>query len=189
MALRRVRSLLRTACVAFGVVLVTSGVAAAGQPTGVWSLIDTQQYPAVTCYFHNVTTDDYLYRISTRAPIVYAVDRTTGRDSQSVAWQARLQGYDYTNSVWVPLWKSKWVTRTATDAYNAQWPAWAVSAPIDSSLFQTYSAFRVRVAIRWDHPGSTSSVDSSLVATPQYYVDHYGGQDHEFVSSCGDTLG
>jgi hypothetical protein len=166
--------------------VVAASPAAANSHAGnvaVHALIDTEQFPGVTCVFR-VTPDDYLQRIRVRAPIVYAFDRTAGTDTQWVGWRYRIQsssnGTDWAD---VQGGTSAFVKAKATDGYNAQWTSrvWDVPQP-------PVGLFRVIVAIRWYSPTS-GHVDGHALLSPVYYL--YAGKDvTRYVDTrCGDTLG
>lgn len=149
---------------------------------GLHSLIDNGEYPGVTCVYNNTKDNDFLRSMVVRAPIVYAVDRTSGVDTQTVGWKYTIQ-YTSDNTTWHPLVTSTLVKATATDHANARFG----SRTYDFGPFPSYS-YRVVVHILWFYP--TSSVKNGTAA---HLVTYYrgGGPGVSFVTTdfCGDTLG
>lgn len=149
---------------------------------GVHTLIDNGEYPGTTCVYYNTQSNDFLRSMVVRPPIVYAVDRTSGVDTQTVGWKYTIQ-YTSDNTTWHPLATSTLVKATATDHTNARFG----SRTYDFAPFPPY-AYRVVVHILWFYP--TSSVKNGSAA---HLVGYYqgAGPGVSFVNPglCGDTLG
>jgi hypothetical protein len=169
--------------------IVAASPAAAETPgphsgnVGVHALIDTNQFPGVTCVFHT-TPDDLLHRIKVRAPIVYAYDRTTGTDTEWVGWRFRIQtstnGTDWTDA---PGGVSSFVKVQATDQYNAQWSTRVYVVPQPPA-----GSYRAVVNIRWYYP-TASHVDGRSVRYPTYYLDAGQGVSRFVGTRCATSLG
>src|SRR5262245_1451244 len=95
-------------------------VTSAAGTTGRWSLIDTARYPGATCYFAFTLSDDTLHRISVRAPVMFAVDATSGVDRQTVGWRFIIQHSDDGLTSWQVEKNGPMVLARASDQYNAQ---------------------------------------------------------------------
>ena len=164
-------------------VLLFGVPASATGTTGRGSLTDTDANPAGRCYF-NTTPDDEFHRISVRAPIIYAVDATSGIDRQTVGWRYTIQVSDDALSTWKNLVTSSVVIATASDRARAQWPTARRTYVRGATLHGAYRAF---VTMIWYAHGG--AVQGSKRVWVQHYVDHYNGADQEHNTFCGDTLG
>ncbi len=166
-------------------VLASLPTAASSGVVGRWSLIDTSDYPGATCVFHNFNPQDNLFRIRVRAPVIYAINSTPGRDTETVGWRWIIQSSTDSGQTWPVVAKGPIAKAFATDTYNAQWKSLTSTWNLPSN--SVAGAFRVQVVAFWyTKTGATRSTDRQLVL---HYVDRYGGQDHELNTFCGDTLG
>lgn len=166
----------------------SAGMAGASGTFGVHVLLDTAEYPAVTCTFHNFDPRDDLMRITVRPPVLYAVDRASKTDTQKVGWRFRVQATDVptpTESDWFDVYVAPIVKVTATDAYNGQWKArsFAISNGI------AHDDWRAVVDMYWYNP-STGHQAGKAIEFPVNYLQAWGDQSALFGrQSCGETLG
>jgi hypothetical protein len=164
-------------------VIALATPASASGTTGRWSLIDTVLYPGATCFFHT-TPDDELHRIRVRAPVIYAVDRTSAVDRQTVGWRWTIQVSDNGGVTYHGLRQGPIVTATATDRYNAQWPSLSSTFVRVGNL---HAAYRAVVTMIWYTPGG--AIGGTQRATVAHYVDHFNGADQAPGDHCHATLG
>ena len=158
--------------------------ASAATTTGRWSLIDTPRYPGATCVFHT-SPDDELHQIHVRAPVIFAVDATTGVDTEIVGWRLLVQYSDDSMATWHVLEKGPIVKASATDRYNAQWSS--LTGVWKRGTGALHGAYRAMVSMIWYDPkGKIQGLVQAVVAN---YVDFYNGANQEPNTFCGDTLG
>jgi hypothetical protein len=165
---RRTRHWIALAVIPFAFVLAASQVAAASDDSGnvgVHTLIDTTEYPAVTCTYRN--PGDLLHTMNVRAPIIFAFDRTAGTDSQTVGWRFRIQrattasgSTDYAPFYVSPTWKA-----VTTDRRAAQ------LSPRAYTFASQIGGFRYRILydLYWYYP-SAHKVDGRAVHLNTYYL-------------------
>jgi hypothetical protein len=175
----------RVIALALVVVALASASALASGTVGRWSLIDTARYPGATCFFRNLVSDDHIYQIRVRAPVMYAIDATSKVDHQQVGWHWVIQFSSDNGATWHLEKRGPMVRASATDAYNAQWPSqtgtWKRgSAPVRAS-------YRAVVAMVWFTPSGGIQGQASPVVS--HYVDFYNGQNQEPQTHCPDSLG
>ncbi len=152
----RVLGAARTAAILATVLtLVLPSVASAGVPVshrgsvGAHSLTDDQEYPGVTCRYDR---DMNVTRVTVRPPTVFARDRTSARDRQSVGWVVELQYQGPTGGSWSTVQKSSVATATAFDDTAAPFRTRnvAIAHPKGSG------SWRVVVRMLWYRPGTSS---------------------------------
>ena len=172
-------------------IFLTSAVSVVAQQApvlGVHVLFDTAEYPAVTCKFHNFNPRDDLMKITVRPPVVYAVDRTSHTDVQTVGWRFRVQAVDIPNpteSDWFDVYISPIVKVTASDVYNAQWKARSFNIANGAA----HGNWRAVVDMYWYNP-KTGHQEGKATEHPVNYLQTWGTQSLLFGSPfCGDTLG
>lgn len=154
------RKHLRTArFVAVGA-LVIAGISVSAAPTladtpfghsgsyGRHQLVDTEEYPGVNCRYD---ARFVLNGVTARAPIVFARDRTTGRDRQLVSWRIRVQRAGNSSSTWTTLFSGPVQRAYAYDDVNAAFTSSTVSFSANSSF-----RYRILVAMFWYAPGTTT---------------------------------
>jgi hypothetical protein len=150
---------------------------------GVHSLIDDSEYPGVTCLYNNTISDDFLYKIIVRQPIVFGFDRTGGIDTQTVGWNYTIQ-WSGDNSTWHKLVTSATAKATGSDAANAAWQPRSYTFPARP----THPQYRVLVRMFWYHPGA-----STRDGLATHFVTYYRGAGKGIYPfpelACGTTLG
>jgi hypothetical protein len=153
---------------------------------GVHVLLDTLEYPGITCAYHYFDPRDDLKRITVRAPIVYARNRTSATDSQTVGWRFRIQSRSSSSSDpadWETVYVSSVVKVKATDRYNAQWNQRSFSPASGSGR-----SWRVLVDLSWFTPGGATEGKAKLRPANSQFT--YNGETHVYpYGECAADLG
>jgi hypothetical protein len=149
---------------------------------GVHTLIDTIEYPGVTCRYHNAVSD-YLYKITVRPPILFGFDRTAGLDSQTVGWRYTIQ-YTDDNVTWHKLVTSSIVKANATDQANAAWQ----SRSFTFASRPNHAHYRVVVGLFWYYP-TASHQNGKAVHPVIFYRGSPDGGMSFLDSVCAISLG
>lgn len=154
--------------------LADKGVSHSGV-RGVHGLIDSAEYPSVTCRYHS---SFQLAKILVRAPIVYARDTGPGVQTRTVGWRFRVQwssGLGFSN-----FKTSSVVKASASD----QRPAGFVQRSISFSDALEI-VYRVRVDMYWyDTHGRQIG---KATHAPQWYA--WSAPTHGSGVTHGDTCG
>jgi hypothetical protein len=160
------------------VVLASTGT------VGRWSLIDTDRYPGATCVYHT-TPDDEVHQIRIRAPVIYAIDATSGVDTQTVGWRWIVQYSTDLGATWHLEQRGPIVKAAATDRYNAQWPK--LVGTWDRGTTALHGVYRAVVSMIWFTPGG--GVQGRTNAIVAHYIEFYDGKFHAAENACATTLG
>ena len=118
---------------------------------GVHVLIDTQEFPGITCHYQ-LNAPGILKRIAVRRPIVYAPDLTAGRDHRWVGWRYRIQR-STDDVTWTTVASSK--IRRAI-AYDDQ-PA-ALQPSGKNLVGRSGAIYRALIDLWWYTPSGTRTV-------------------------------
>jgi hypothetical protein len=135
--------------------LVLPSVASADVPVshrgsvGAHSLTDSQEYPGASCWYDR---DMNVARVKVRPPTVFARDRSSSRDHQSVGWVVELRYQGPGGGSWSTVQKSSVATATAWDDTAAPFRTRSVTIahPKGSGSWQ------VVVRMLWYKPGTSS---------------------------------
>jgi hypothetical protein len=139
---------------------------------GVHTLVDTADYPGARCvYVENPSFLQILTKIKVRPPIVFAFNRTGGRDQQTVGWLYRVwTANDPSSDVWQPLASGHVQKATATDSTNARFTNQTYDIPASVQNMSPHPYFLVQVVIRWYYPTRTHTDGRSLILVQNYYA-------------------
>jgi hypothetical protein len=163
--MRGIRSLATTLALVAGT-LVVAAPAAADSPTGgygqvgVHALVDTDEYPGARCVYDNSSA---LGAVVVRAPVVYARNRSAGRDRQRVAWQILLQRRMGSSDGFEVVARSAIQSAPAWDDRSAAFQRMRLG--YDGSASEEY---RVIVRMVWYVPGS-----DTIAGVHRHAVDLY----------------
>jgi hypothetical protein len=148
---------------------------------GVHVLIDTTEYPGVTC--HYVTSaPGRLKRVAVRRPIVYAPDTTSRRDQRWVGWRYRIQ-----RSADEATWETIHISpiRRAI-AYDDQ-PA--ALQPSGKDLVGVYGyQYRAMVELWWYTPSGASTVTGRAKHPTKVALQVFGGSESVLHGGCPGSL-
>jgi hypothetical protein len=154
---------------------------------GVHMLIDTNEYPGVTCWFRPFNPRDDLKRIEVRPPVVYARNHGSGIDAQIVGWRFRIQARDYDSEPgpWFDVYESTIVKAPATDGHNAQWSARSFKIADGTAHYD----WRAVVVALWFSRSDGSTVGKATMH-PQHQLTAWADQRYTYdAGDCGTTLG
>ena len=115
---------------------------------GAHSLTDSQEYPGASCRYDR---DMNVARVTVRPPTVFARDRSTGRDHQSVGWVVELQYQPASGGSWSTVQKSSVATATAWD----DTPAPLRQRSVTIAHPKGSGSWRVVVRMLWYRPGTS----------------------------------
>jgi hypothetical protein len=168
--------------------LLIGAAPASATPTGkfgVHLLVDSEEYPAVSCIY--VGVDQILSDIRVRPPIVFAYDAGPGTDTQPVGWRYKIQWSDLVarGTVWHPFFISSVVSAMATDHRNA---AFTPRSHSFGPHVQDHTLYRVIYELSWFDPsGSTETGFSRL--DPEFYRIVTPGNDPQVSpnSDCSSS--
>ena len=179
------------AVVAVSVLLSASATIAGGPPYGQgqhldgfgphW-LLDSSEYPAVTCSYSR----GVLYRIVMRKPIIYALDRTSQDDRQWVGWRAVFQYADLVagaDTQWVELTRTPTVYAIADEQNEARFRNLTFNV---LPSIKRHSIFRVKYLMTWYYPTKGQRYGVA-VHWPLYYLEHDPTGDVMAEESCSTT--
>jgi hypothetical protein len=169
---RRGRPLRSTFLTIAALATLLPGAAAADTPLGhsgrfgAHFLTDTEEYPGARCRFETGTETRALVGIRVRPPVIYARDRSDGRDEQVVGWRILVQRLDthQADPTWEPFATTS--VRYAT-AYDDQAASFAMREVRIDHVGGADVRYRVRVGMRWLAPGTPS-----VTGTARHGVDH-----------------
>jgi len=168
--------------------LLVGAAPASAKPTGQYGvhfLIDSEEYPAVSCVY--VGADQILSEIRVRPPIVFAHDAGPGTDTQPVGWRYKIQWSDLAarGTVWHPFFISPIVTATATDHRNA---TFAPRSHTFGAHVQDHPLYRVLYELSWFDP-SASTVTGFSRLGPVFYRIATPGNDPQVSpnSDCSSS--
>jgi hypothetical protein len=126
-------------------------------PVGRHVLIDTREFPGANC--RTVSVGD-LQSIRVRRPVMYARNRLSGTDHQTVGWRWELRDASMTR-----IAHSSFEKATATDKR----PAAFSNRTIDMSG-RPEGTYFVSIRMRWYRPGSSTTIQG----TAHHFVREYG---------------
>lgn len=149
---------------------------------GVHTLIDNGEYAGATCRYHS-TSDDFMYKLSVRPPIVFGFDRTAALDSQTVGWRYTIQ-YTDDNATWHQLVASSIVKTKATDQANAPFQSRSYTFPSQPN----HAHYRVVIGMFWYFPNA-SHQDGKAVHTVANYGIAPDGFPTVIDGVCASTTG
>jgi hypothetical protein len=113
---------------------------------------DNEDNPGVLCRYNG---DTNFSGVKVEAPFVYAVDATSGIDSQDVGWAFRVQELtDDKGASWTTIYTSAVQRATATDARDAAFTRRGKS--FSPSQVHTSSVYRVQILMTWYSDGATA---------------------------------
>jgi hypothetical protein len=143
---------------------------------GVHTLIDTTEYPAVSCIYD---VGYLLTKMKVRPPIIFAFDRTGGTDTETVGWRFRIQqtpnGFaTYTPYYTSPKWKAVTTDRRAAPLVGHGY----TFAPQVSGY-----RYRVLYDLYWYYPGATT-LDGKAVHLNTYYKGVEPSGAHIWTETC-----
>lgn len=172
----RTRRRLLPALAGIAMAIFVGAAPVSAKPTGqygVHQLVDSEEYPAVTCVY--VGIDQVLSKIKVRAPIVFGSNRGPGEDSQPVGWRYKIQWSDLIarGTVWHPFYVSPMDTAMATDRHNA---AFVPRSHTFGPHVQDHDLYRVIYELSWFLPEVDDQVGFSRL-DPVYYRIATPGND------------
>jgi len=134
---------------------------------GVHDLTDNGQYPGATCTYNGVE----LSKISIRRPVVYAFNRTSHTDTQTVGYRYILEYNDGKFSTtaysdWPDAHLGKVIKATATDAANARWSAASYTFP--NGVAAGHQVWRISIRMFWYYPTATKIDGKALQVVENY---------------------
>lgn len=157
--------------------LSISPAAAGGPPAGQgrhdpgygphW-LLDTAEFPGVTCSYSN----GILRRITARKPIMNAYDRTPKNDKQWVAWRADYQYADLpadntSEPVWLTFRQSTPSHAIADEQSEAHFSNVTLEVPTNIT---DHPIVRVLYHLSWFYPGRGQSAGGALHWPSNYLI-------------------
>jgi hypothetical protein len=158
----------------------TNGAGPHGGDYGYHWLLDSQEYPAVTCVYDS---QGHIDRVKIRRPIVFGDDRRPSQvDSQWVGWRAIVQYSDSdmpTSEDWSTQTQTSIVKDYTSDKHPAEFLPRTVN--LSSGAYQ-HTNWRVRYRLLWYYP-SKSDQDGYAVHDPNWiYQDEYGSSSDQAYS-------
>jgi hypothetical protein len=148
---------------------------------GVHVLIDTFEYPGVTCH-HVTSAPGRLKRVAVRRPIVYAPDTTSRRDQRWVGWRYRIQR-SADETTWETVHTSP--IRRAI-AYDDQ-PAALQPSGKDLVGVHGYT-YRAMVELWWYTPSGTSTVTGRAKHPTELHLTVFGDIEEAGYGGCLGSL-
>jgi hypothetical protein len=139
---------------------------------GVHYLQDSLEFPGVRCFYNNTTFN--IQRVKVRFPIVYARNRTDGRDSQVVGWRFNLQRSTADTTDWSTIYRSPVKRSKAFDDLPAAFDNLTYSFTGGNSFH-----YRVLVGMRW------YASDNTLEGRATHRVDNYAYFNQVFIYCPG----
>ena len=139
--------------------------------TGSYSLTDADSpsgHQSTICSYRTSTYK--LTAIEVRHPQVKARNRTSGRDSQWVAWQFIVQNQTPSGTTWQTIYGSAFAKASAADNLAAAFTNRTWVGPADPT-----GKYRILIVIRWYTPGSTSSIQGQVKLRDLYYESKWNG--------------
>jgi hypothetical protein len=166
------------AVIVLSLALLAPGGALADTPVshsgvrGIHGLPDTREQPNVRCTYD---PDEEALQVRVLAPVVYAVDRGAGVQSQRVGWRFRVQ---YSSGLGYSTWKTTTtITATATDrrpaGFELRSKSFAKAPPV---------SYRVRVDMYWYD--SAGRVTGRATHAPTWYRSVAEGESDVVEGSC-----
>ena len=168
-----------------GLVLADTPISHSGS-VGAHHLTDTHAGPGVKCLYQEGggSGEEVLHQLVVKPPVIFAVDKTGGRDKQLVGWRALIQRRNHG--------AASFVTITAGGLHTAF--AWDDTAASFST--QTYSVtsqfgadFRVRIAMYWYAADGTTVTGRARNEVDWYRkIAHSTSGNHNATlhNFCGD---
>lgn len=180
------RRLAVAAVIAAATILPGAAPAAAALPghtgtRGVHVLIDTSEYPGITCHY-NTFAPGKLKRLAVRRPIVYAPDTTARRDQRWVGWRYRIQR-TATKGSWETIHVS---TIRRAIAYDDQ-PA--ALQPSGTNLVGVAGyQYRAMVDLWWYTASGTGTVTGRARHPTEIALQVFGGDETMLDGGCPGSL-
>jgi hypothetical protein len=176
-----VAALLTAATILPGAVPTAAALPGHTGTRGVHVLIDTTEYPGITCQY-NLFAPGKIKRIAVRRPIVYAPNTTSGRDQRWVGWRYRIQRTAV---------KANWETIHVSSiqraiAYDDQ-PA--ALQPSGKNLVGEYGyVYRAVVDLWWYTPSGTGRVTGHATHPTKLSLQVFGDTETSINGGCPGSL-
>jgi hypothetical protein len=140
-----------------------------GSP-GHYKFNDSMQTPGIQCYYGHVNAANQdLKKIDVHGPRLWARNSTSGRDTQTVGWRYIIQ---HSQAGGDPPWEtyhtSALVKATTHDDVGYKFPTQTWIAPPDFNV-----QWRVKLALLWYTPGSSTTVSGSVRLLDEYAIITY----------------
>lgn len=173
--------------------LLSSGLAVADTPisssgsVGAHHLADTNVHRGVKCLYQEGggSGEEVLHQLTVKPPVIFAVDKTGGRDKQLVGWRALIQRRNHGAASFVTITTGALHTAFAWDDTAA-----SLSTRTYSVTSQFGADFRVRIAMFW-YAANGITVTGQATSEVDWYrkIFHsadYGDDVRTLHNFCGD---
>lgn len=150
-------------CLAVTVPLSTASADVATGNFGVHMLVDTDEFPAVRCVYPDTQSPPDTFKV--RPPIMFAVDRTSGIDAQTMGWRFKVSGRNLSTEPFTDVFASPVTKATGTDRANATFTQGVYHRP--SGV--VWEEWRVVYDLRWYYP-TASQQDGRVTLKANWYL-------------------